>query len=152
MTMLIAFDGSEEARRAIVSAARLLSPRQVEILTAWEPLHRTAARAVSMSGLHQAEWVTDIEQNDPAYARARETCNEGVELAESLGLAARAHLVEAETSVWSAIVDAARELEPDVIVTGTRSASVWKTLFQPSTAEGVLHNAGVPVFIVPPEG
>ncbi|RSZ64791.1 universal stress protein [Corynebacterium hylobatis] len=151
MTMLIAFDGSREARRAITAAAQLLSPRSVELLTAWEPLHRAAARAVSMSGLHQAEWVTDTEENDPAYARAREICNEGVELAESLGLAARAHLVESETSVWSAIVDAARELEPDVIVTGTRGASAWKSFWQTSTAEGVLHHGGVPVFIVPPE-
>lgn len=150
-TMLIAYDGSGEARRAITFAARLLAPRQVEVLTAWEPLHRTAARAGSMSGLHQAEWVTDSEDGDPAYVRARDTCNEGVELAESLGLAARAHLVEAKTSVWSAIVDAAQVLEPDVIVTGTRSASSWKSLWQPSTAEGVLHNAGIPVFIVPPE-
>lgn len=150
-TMLIAYDGSGESRRAIAFAAQLLSPRQVEILTAWEPLHRTAARAGGMSGLHQAEWVADAEDSDPSYARARDTCNEGVELAESLGLAARAHLVEAKTSVWSAIVDAAEVLQPDVIVTGTRNASSWRTLWQTSTAEGVLHNAGIPVFIVPPE-
>ncbi|QGU05685.1 universal stress protein [Corynebacterium comes] len=150
-TMLIAYDGSRESRRAMSSAARLLNPREVEILTAWEPLHRTAARVGGMSGLRQAEWVTDTEEDDPAYARARDTCEEGVELAESLGLVARAHLVEAKTSVWSAIVDAVRVLEPDVIVTGTRNASAWKSLWQPSTAEGVLHNAGIPVFVVPPE-
>ena len=149
-TMLIAFDGSEESRRALEYAARLLTPRRVEVLTAWEPVHRTAARAVSISGLHQAEWVTDAEAEDAAYQRAHETCREGVELAADLGLEARAHLVEADTTVWSAICEAAQELGPDVIVTGSRGASGWKSLWQSSTTSGVLHNAGIPVFVVPP--
>lgn len=149
-TMLIAFDGSGESRLALEYAARLLAPRRVEILTAWEPVHRTAARAVSMSGLHQAEWVTDAEQEDSAYLRAQETCREGVEMATDLGLVARAHLVESDTTVWSAICDAAGELRPDVIVTGSRGAGGWKSLWQSSTTEGVLHNAGIPVFVVPP--
>lgn len=150
-TMLIAFDGSREAKRAMSYAAQLLVPTHVEILTAWEPLHRTAARTVGMSGLHQAEWVASSAEDDPAYADARETCREGVLLAESLGLEPRAHMVESETSVWSAIVDAARGLRPDVIVTGTRAVSGWRSLWQPSTAGSVLQNAGIPVFIVPPE-
>ncbi|HHU67581.1 universal stress protein [Corynebacterium sp.] len=150
-TMLIAFDGSHESRRALSFAARLLAAREVEILTAWEPVHRTAARAVGMSGHHQAEWVTDAEQEDPAYLRARDTCHEGVALAQALGLQARAHLVEASTTVWSAICEAAGELGPDVIVTGSRGVSGWKSLWQSSTSEGVLQHAGIPVLVVPPE-
>ncbi len=150
MTMLIAYDGSDRARRALEYAARLLRPRNVEILTAWEPVHRTAARAVGMSGLHQADWVVGTEQDDPAYDRARATCREGVELAEDLGLRARAHLVESATTVWSAIVDAAHQLRPDVVVTGTRAISGLRSLWHSSTADNVVHNVGVPVFIVPP--
>lgn len=150
-TMLIAFDGSREARRALTHAARLLAIREVEILTAWEPVHRTAARAVGMSGHHQAEWVTDAEQDDPAYLQAQDTCHEGVALAQSLGLTARAHLVEASTTVWSAICEAAEELGPDVIVTGSRGVSGWRSLWQSSTSEGVLHHAEIPVLVVPPE-
>jgi len=149
--MLIAFDGSREARRALTHAARLLAIREVEILTAWEPVHRTAARAVGMSGHHQAEWVTDAEQDAPAYLQAQDTCHEGVALAQSLGLTARAHLVEASTTVWSAICEAAEELGPDVIVTGSRGVSGWRSLWQSSTSEGVLHHAGIPVLVVPPE-
>ncbi|WP_460490757.1 universal stress protein [Corynebacterium nasicanis] len=149
-TMLLAFDGSAESRNALEYAARLLLPRRVEILTAWEPVHRTAARAVGVSGLHQAEWVTDAEQDDAAYLRARATCRAGVDRAVELGLEARAHLVEADTTVWSAICEAAQELRPDVIVTGSRGASRWKSLWQSSTSDGVLHNAGIPVLVVPP--
>lgn len=149
-TMLIAYDGSAEARRAMAYAARLLVPTEVEVITAWEPMHRTAARTIGMSGLHQAEWVAGAEDDDPSYSKARATCREGMELAESLGLTARAHLVEAETALWCAIVDAAQELRPDVIVAGTRAMSGWRSLWQPSTAGSVLQNAGIPVFIVPP--
>lgn len=149
-TMLIAFDGSGEARHALEYAAALLRPRHVEILTAWEPLHRQAARAVSMSGLHQADWGTGLETDDPAYEQARAICREGVEVAESLGLKARAHMVESATTIWSAIVDATAELRPDVIVTGTRAISGFKSLWQSSTADNIVHNARIPVFVVPP--
>lgn len=149
-TMLIAYDGSGESRRAMEYAAQLLRPRHVEILTAWEPLHRQAARAVSMSGLHQADWGTGMETDDPAYEQARATCRDGVGVAEELGLRARAHMVESATSIWSAIVDAAVELRPDVIVTGTRAISGFKSLWQSSTADNIVHNAGIPVFVVPP--
>lgn len=149
-TMLIAYDGSPESRRALEYAAALLRPRRVEILTAWEPLHRQAARAVSVSGLRQADFGSGVEAEDPAYAQGRATCREGVALAESLGLEARAHMVESATAIWSAIVDAAQELRPDVIVTGTRAVSGLKTLWQSSTADNVIHNSKIPVFVVPP--
>ncbi|WP_080791706.1 universal stress protein [Corynebacterium pacaense] len=143
LTMLIAYDGSPEARRAMEYAARLLRPRKVEILTAWEPLHRQTSRAMTLSSL-------GVEGEDPAFIAGRETCREGVELAESLGLVARAHMVESATAIWSAIVDAVGLLRPDVIVTGTRSITGLKSLWQSSTADNVLHHAGVPVFVVPP--
>ncbi|ALC06907.1 hypothetical protein CDES_12815 [Corynebacterium deserti GIMN1.010] len=142
-TMLVAFDGSPESRRALEYAAKLLKPKKVEILTAWEPLHRQAARAMTLTTL-------GADPEDPAQTGALETCRDGVALAESLGLQARAHLVESATAVWSAIVDAADELRPDVIVTGTRGISGWKSLWQSSTADSVLHHAAVPVFVVPP--
>ena len=45
--MLIAYDGTERAGRALEHAAQLLRPTTVEILTAWEPVARQTARAVS---------------------------------------------------------------------------------------------------------
>ncbi|MGG6496698.1 UNVERIFIED_CONTAM: universal stress protein, partial [Bacteroidetes bacterium 56_B9] len=45
-TMLIAYDGTERAGRALEYAAQLLRPTTVEILTAWEPVARQTARAV----------------------------------------------------------------------------------------------------------
>ncbi|MCZ9309630.1 universal stress protein [Corynebacterium uberis] len=149
-TVLVAFDGSEESRRALRYAALLLRPDTVDIVTAWEPMARQAARASSMSGLHQGDWLAVTETDDPAWAAAREICRAGVLLAEGWGLSARGSLVESTTSVWSAIIDAAAELHPAAIVTGTRAVRGVKSLWRNSTADSLVKNAGVPVFIVPP--
>ena len=100
--MLIAYDGTERAGRALEYAAQLLRPTTVEILTAWEPVARQTARAVSRTGMHQSTVSPDGVEEDPAYEEALKICRQGIELAESLGLAGRAHLVESATTISSA--------------------------------------------------
>lgn len=150
-TMLIAYDGSDRADRALEYAARLLRPTDVEILTAWEPSARQAARAVSRTGLHQSTVSPESVEDDPAYEEALAICRQGIAKAETLGLRGHAHLVESVTTIQSAIVDAAHELDIDVIVTGTRALTGFRSLWTNSTAEYIVRNAGLPVFIVPPE-
>ena len=150
-TMLIAYDGSARADRALEYAAHLLRPTDVKILTAWETSARQAARAVSRSGLHQSAVSSEHVEDDPAYEEALAICRRGITKAESLGLRGHAHLVESVSSIQSAIVDAAQELDVDVIVTGTRALTGFRSLWNNSTAEYIVRNAGLPVFIVPPE-
>ncbi len=155
-TVLIAFDGSGEAKRAVEYAGRFLSSHNAYILTVWEPIHRQAARAAGMSGMMQHDWSNESGEDpaldDPAYAEAVSTCHEGVDLARENGFATEPFLVESSTAVWSAIVDAAEELNVDLIVTGTRALSGWKSLLQSSVSDSIVKNAGRPVLIVPPEG
>ncbi len=146
--MLLAYDGSDQAARAIEFAAKLLKPSDIEILTAWEPLARQAARTVSPAGMHQPVMQPE---DDPAYEEALRICREGVEVAEKAGLTGHAHLVECTTSIGQAIVDAAQELDVDVIVAGTRALTGLRSLWNSSTADHIVRNAGLPVFIVPPE-
>jgi len=150
-TMLIAYDGSDRAVRAMEYAARYLQTSTVEILTAWEPVARQAARVVTRTGLQQAAMDTESVEDDPAYEEALAICREGVKVAEDLGLAGRAHLVESATTIASAIVDAADELDVDIIVTGTRALKGFRGWWNNSTAEHIVRHAGRPVFIVPPE-
>ena len=150
-TMLIAYDGTERADRALEYAAQLLRPSTVEILTAWEPVARQTARAVSRTGMHQSTVSPASVEDDPAYEEALKICRQGTQLAENLGLAGRAHLVESATTISSAIVDAAHELDVDVIVTGTRALTGFRAWWTNSTADQIVRNAGLPVFIVPQE-
>lgn len=153
-TVLIAYDGSEQAQRAIDYAGRFLSAKNAYILTVWEPIHRQAARAAGMSGMMQHDWTVDSSQSgedeDPAYTEAVATCREGVEFARKNGFATEPFLVESETAIWSAIVDAAEELDVDIIVSGTRALHGWKSILQSSVSDSVVKNAGRPVLIVPP--
>ncbi len=151
-TMLVAYDGSPESQRALDYAAALLAPKHVEIITAWEPLYRQAARAAGQSGMKLSDMQsTDDETDDPAYQQALATCREGVQRAEELGFYVKAHLVESATSIWSAIIDASEDLRPDVIVIGTRAETGIRSFFSSSTTESIVHNTNIPVFVVPPE-
>lgn len=153
-TVLIAYDGSDQARLAVEHAGRFLSAKNAYILTVWEPIHRQAARAAGMSGMMQHDWSADAStepnDDDPAYTEAVNVCQEGVELARQNGFATEPFLVESGTAIWSAIVDAADELDVDLIVTGTRALSGWKSLLQSSVSDSIIKNAGRPVLIVPP--
>ncbi|WP_018582311.1 universal stress protein [Corynebacterium pilosum] len=144
--MLIAYDGTSIAAHALRQAAALLKAEAVEIITAWEPMTRTNARAASMTGSHQPAYTGE---DDTAYEHARNVCEEGIELAESLGLSVQAHIVEHTGNIAQAIADAADELGVDVIVAGTRGISGVKSWFSNSTAANVLQTANCPVFVVP---
>lgn len=148
--MLIAYDGSDNAKRAIDYAGRFLSAQRAVLLTAWEPMVRQAARISGLSGVMQPDWLPDEEIEDIAYTEARAVNAEGVRLAELAGIDVEARTTECTTTVWNAIVDVADELEVDLIVAGTRGATGLKALLHSSVAEAVLKHAHRPVFLVPP--
>ncbi|MFR9750468.1 universal stress protein [Nocardia sp. 004] len=148
--ILIAYDGSENAKRAIEYAGRFLDAQRAVVLTAWEPLVRQAARLSGLSGVVQPEWVPDEELEDVAYLDARTTNAEGLLLAELAGLNAEARTAECATTIWNAIVDCADELDADLIVAGTRGATGIRALWHSSVADAVLKHCHRPVLLVPP--
>lgn len=148
--MLIAYDGSENARRAVEYAGRFLTANRAVVLTAWEPMVRQAARLSGISGVMQPEWVTDDEIEDVAFADAKNINAEGVKLAGLAGLNPEPRTVECATTIWNAIVDVADELDVDIIVAGTRGATGIRALLHSSVADAVLKHCHRPVLLVPP--
>ena len=148
--ILIAYDGSENSKRAVQYAGRFLESCRAIVVTAWEPMVRQAARMSGLSGVMQPEWVPDEENEDVALSDATVTNREGLELANSLGLHAEGRTVEVVNAVWSAIIEAADELDVDIIVTGTRGTTGLRSLLQSSVADHVLRHSHRPVLIVPP--
>lgn len=148
--MLIAYDGSEHAKRAIEYAGRFLTANRAVVLTAWEPMVRQAARISGISGMVQPEWVPDEDMEDIAYTTAREINAEGLHLAGLAGLNAETRTQESTGSIWHAIVEVADELDVDIIVAGTRGATGLRALVHSSVADAVLKHCHRPVFLVPP--
>ncbi|KSZ60226.1 MULTISPECIES: universal stress protein [Rhodococcus] len=148
--ILIAYDGSENSKRAVQYAGRFLESCRAVVVTAWEPMVRQAARMSGLSGVMQPDWVPDEDSEDVALSDARITNDEGLEMARSVGLHAEGRIVEVVNAVWSAIIEAADELDVDIIVTGTRGTTGLRSLLQSSVADHVLRHSHRPVLIVPP--
>ncbi|QNG21515.1 universal stress protein [Rhodococcus triatomae] len=148
--VMIAYDGSENAKRAVEYAARFLLTRHAVVVTAWEPMVRQAARMSGLSGVMQPEWVPDEDHEDVALTDAKAVNQEGLDLARSAGVDAEGRCVECATTIWTAIVEAADEMDVDIIVTGTRGTTGLRSLLQSSVADHVLRHSHRPVLIVPP--
>ncbi len=146
MTILIAYDGSDDAKAAIAFAGRQFPGQQAVVLTVWERLAMTTARA--SAGLMMTFDQTGVE--DEAVAEAMTALARlGAERARQAGLEATPRCEPDSVAVWSTIVDVADELDADLIVTGTRGLGGVRSLLLGSTSDRVLHHARRPVLVVP---
>lgn len=146
--IVIAFDGSPTARRAVHHAGRFLSADRAVVLTVWSPLDRgTDPVSYDLDGPPDP---TETDEVDIALAEAQCINDEGLELALATGLPAEALCVAQTYTVWGTIIEAADALEADLIVTGTRATTGFRSLIQSSVADHVLRRGHRPVLIVPP--
>jgi len=149
--LLLAYDGSEPARAAVATAAELFGGRSAVVVHVWEsPLkHSLTGRAL------RAAPVTDVRDltadlDERLASSAHEQAEEGAEFARQRGLDARAESVEAATGVWPALIDAARSINAGVVAVGSRGRGAIASTMLGSVSSGLVHNADLPVLIVPP--
>ena len=162
--VLLCYDGSDAAGRAIARAGRVLGDGEGIVLTVWESLGSAILRRVPSGETEfgrDAKGIAEdvVAELDAGTAeRAGVTAAEGVALAASAGfdarpLARRALAEAAERSavtIWRAVLDAAEEEAVAVIVLGSRGRSAVKSMVLGSVSYGVVHNSDRPVLIVPP--
>jgi nucleotide-binding universal stress UspA family protein len=155
--VLIAYDGSDAARRAIHETAELFGSRRALVLTVWEPSlpYELAAGMQPPAGSVDIAPppVVDVESaeeiDDTLQARAERVAQGGAALAKSLGLQAEP-LVAAEEglNVADAIVELARERDAAAIVVGSRGLTGLRARLEGSTSNAVAKHAPCPVVIV----
>ncbi|MBO0678447.1 universal stress protein [Mycolicibacterium sp. S2-37] len=146
--MVIAYDGTGNARRAVHYAGRLLAFHRAVVLTVWSPVPRgPAPAALDLDGPPDRDDDDDV---DMAYADAQRTNAEGVALAHQAGLTADPLCAAVNGTVWATIIEAADDLDAALIVTGTRGTTGLRSLMQSSVADNVLRRGHRPVLIVPP--
>ncbi|MGB3484694.1 MAG: universal stress protein [Mycobacterium sp.] len=146
--LMIAYDGSQNAQRAVHYAGRFLAADRAVVVTVWEPM-RGGQDNVSID-LDGPPDLPDEDDLDIAFADAQRTNDHGARLARQAGLNAETLVVAISGTVWRTIIDAADKLGADLIVTGTRGTTGVRSLIQSSVADRVLRHGGRPVLIVPP--
>ena len=155
--ILIGYDGSDTARRAVRETADLFGSRQALVVTIWDPSLPYEAAMMTPDGLDMMESMgpemLDVEAaqagEERLQARAHRAANDGAELAKSLGLDAEALVVADDRGdVAGAIVELARERDVAAIVIGSRGLSGLRARLEGSTSNAVLKRSAFPVVVV----
>lgn len=144
--ILIAYDGSPDARSAIDAAARILPGTAAVVLYARQPLESVAAHLEGHPALE------DLQGLDAATLDASERiAAEGARYAETVGLTADPRVSSTMATASEAIVEAAEEVDAVLIVLGSRGRRGLRAALLGSTSTNVLHHARRPTLVIPSE-
>jgi nucleotide-binding universal stress UspA family protein len=147
--VLIAYDGSSQAKGAIVEAARELGAgRRAVVLTVREPLDQIVFAGLGGKTMLDPATVSAMQESSANEATA--VAEEGARLAREAGFAAEAR-VEVAPSPWQEIVAIADELDAGVIAIGSRGRTGLPKVLLGSVASAVAQHSGRCVLIVHPE-
>ena len=150
--MVIGYDGSQAAERAVAEAASLLAPRATLVVVVWE-----AGRA-----FEAAEWAaltldvpaptvdlrTALELDQAVYAAAERTAQQGAGLARSMGLQAESLVVADDMSIAETLVRVAGEQDAPAVVIGAHNHGVLGEVLLGSTSRDVVRRAPCPAVVV----
>jgi nucleotide-binding universal stress UspA family protein len=145
-TILIAYDGSEDARHAIRVAAGLFPGARAEIVHAFEPLTSAAARAAVYAVVVAADADAMLAGETEA---ANETAQKGVKIAQAAGLDATGIAIGGSGPLWATIAGHVDAVHPKLVVMGTRGLTGVRSALVGSVSHNVAAHAKVPVLIVP---
>jgi len=143
--ILIAYDGSEDARAAIAQAGKLFNGESALVVSVWQRFIDTMVRLGGGVGVIVDYDEIDTSSREAAAARAVE----GAELATSAGLKADGKEVVVESTVAAAILSEAAKANADAVVLGSRGYTGVKSVMLGSVSTHVLHHADRPVLVVP---
>ena len=143
--ILIAYDGSGDAKAAIEQAGRLFNGENATVVTVWQRFVDTMVRIGGGVGV-----IVDYDQIDASSRQsAAERAAEGAKLAADARLTADARTLVVESTIAAALLGVAAEVDATVVVLGSRGYGGVKSVMLGSVSNHVLHHADRPVLVVP---
>ena len=133
--IVIGYDASPEAERALARAAELAKAFGAEVIVA----------SISPALVPAARGIGPYDPADPPEAHRAQAAAAAAKLTE-LGIAA--DRVTGVGDPGDSLVAVAREREADLIVVGARDLSAFSRLFGASVSDDVAHHADCDVLIV----
>ena len=140
--ILICYDASQDAERAVDTAAALLGPRRAVVLNVAPPMSCGEGIAAT-SSLAPGGTFEDVN-----HVQAIRRAEEGAELARSAGFDAEAR-AEIASTTWQGIIDVAGELDAAAIVIGSRGLGGLREHALGSLSHHVATHTRRPALIVP---
>ena len=145
MKILIAYDGSADAKAAVSLAGHLFDGSTAVVLAVWEGLSTVVARAES--GLSSS---LDFERIEAECAQhAQDLAIDGAGHARAAGLQAEARAVQRRGSIAETILEEADAADAELIVVGTRGLGSVKSFLLGSVSRAVLQRSALPVLVAP---
>jgi nucleotide-binding universal stress UspA family protein len=143
--ILIAYDGSDDAKAAVEEAGKLFPRQSATIITVWQRFIDTMARVGGGFSV-----AVDYDEVDTDSERAaKQTATEGAGLASAAGLDATPQTVVVDSTVADAILTQAAAISAGVIVCGSRGYTGVKSMVNGSVSHHILQHADRPVMVIP---
>ena len=146
--VILAYDGSEPARRGIVAAAGLIPGHEAISTMVWTSYETvTAMGDIGMPG---AVAVAGAQRIDEELAvKALRTAEEGAAVARGAGMSASAEAVREHGKTSGTLIDSAAKHSAAAIVIGSHGRSTISASVLGSVAMGLVHKCPVPLLVVP---
>ncbi|MGH2968952.1 MAG: universal stress protein [Solirubrobacteraceae bacterium] len=141
--VMLCYDGSEGATRAIERAGALFAGRDALVVTVWQP---TSLGSLAWSGV-TASMVEFFRFDRAAAEVGGRVADEGVRIATEAGLQARPVAVEAAGPVWTTVLEIADRHDAATIVMGSRGLTRLRSILSGSVSSAVVHHTDRPTLI-----
>ncbi|MBW9141962.1 MAG: universal stress protein [Candidatus Aramenus sp.] len=135
--ILVAYDGSENAKRALlqgIELAKLFNSRLFVV------------EAIDVTVFYNAGILPPLSALKDLEKKAKADMAEATELAKSQGVDVITDVIEGDPA--TSVLDYAEKNNVDLIVVGSRGLSRFKKAFLGSVSTAILNHAKVPVMVV----
>lgn len=145
--LLLCYDGSPRAERAITAAAELSPGRRAIVLTVWQPVGQYSL--FNPLGAYVEALSPAARELDEIAARwATEQAEQGSNAARSAGLEAEPLAVSGER-VATRVIEVAADRDAVAVVVGSHGHSRLGAALLGSVSSALTHECPLPVLVVP---